>query len=188
LEIHNERYAQGPSEIKIIRGKQDSGDISTTLIFLGVKDLGIHDMIEYHRYLQIVDMRNDWMTNHYFQGHPKRSDQSSLVWIDKRMKPIFGFRPSTDRIDDFYWTLNQTEIFIKKNADHQGKIQLAFKTVTPNFLHFEMLIDDSTKTISPYSTFSWELHGGSNKLVVTSVNRFGVHGIPSYIELAVDSG
>jgi hypothetical protein len=84
--------------------------------------------------------------------------------------------------------LNQTEIFIKKNADLQGEIPLAYKTVTPNFLHFEILIDDSTRIISPNSVFSWKLHDGNNKLIITAVNSFGIHGIPSYIELVVDSG
>ena len=123
--------------------------------------------------------------NHYFQGHPKRSDQSSLVWVDKKLKPVFSFKPSTSDIDNFYWTLNQTEIFVRKESNLQDEIPLAFKTFTPNFKHFEILIDDSEKTISTDSVFNWKLHRGKNKLFATSVNKFGIHGIPSYIKVFV---
>ena len=38
-------------------------------------------LLPYYRYF-FVDMRNDWLSNPYFVGHPKRSDFTSLRWQD----------------------------------------------------------------------------------------------------------
>jgi len=182
LEVHNERYEKKPSRMKIVRGEQHSGDTSTTLVFLGVKDLDVNKMIQYHSYFRIADMRNDWMTNHYFKGHPKRSDFSSLFFTDHKMQSVFNLGPETDEIKDFYWTLNQTEIFIKKNS-YSKKMPLAFKTFTPNFRQFEIWVDDLIKTVSKDPVFTWTLHSGENKLMVRSVNQYGIYGIPSFVKV-----
>lgn len=176
LEVHNARYEKNPSEIKIIRGTQTSGDLEWK------KKIEIKDMIKYHSYFKITDMRNDWMTNHYFRGHPMRSDRASLFWVDERMPEVFNLGPKTNNVDDFYWTLNQTEILVKNESKAQNRLSLAFKTFTPNYKHFEILLDDSRKIVSTKPVFVWELHPGKNKLSVYSVNKFGIHGIPSSVE------
>jgi len=133
-------------------------------------------------------MRNDWMTNHYFKGHPKRSGKrSSLFWIDKDLPPVFNFKQKTDNPDDFYWTLNQTEICAKKELYSSKTIPLFFKTFTPNFKHFEIVLDDVKKIISKSAFYNWELHPGNNKLHIRSINKFGNSGIPSFVEILFDS-
>jgi len=182
LEIHNERYTQNHSNIQVLRGIQKSGDEEYK------KEIDIDNMIQYHSYFRIADMRNDWLTNHYFKGHPRRSDQASLFWMDEKMPPIFHFYEKTNEVEDFYWTLNQTEILVKKDTKptKTNILALAFKTFTPNFKHYEIWIDDAVKTINTDSFFTWELHPNTNKLQVCSVNQYGIKGISSYVELFVD--
>jgi len=181
LEVHNERYNKGPSSVRIIRGMQNSGDLEYK------KAIDIKDMIPYHSYIQILDMRNDWMTNHYFRGHSKRSDKATLFWIDKNLPSVFTFKEKTDDVNEFYWTLNQTEILCKKNKISRSILKLAFKTFTPNFKHYEIIIDDSKKIISKSAFYNWELHPGNNKLYIRSINKFGKSGIPSFVEILFDS-
>jgi len=176
LEVHNARYEKDTSNFRIVRGIQTSGD------FEWKKKIDIKDMIKYHSYFKITDMRNDWMTNHYFRGHPMRSDRASLFWVDERMPEVFNLGPKTNIVNDFYWTLNQAEIFVKKESQIKDELSLAFKTVTPNFKNFEIWLDDSKKIVSTKPVFIWKLHEGNNKLSVCSVNKFGIHGIPSSVE------
>lgn len=179
LEIHNERYASGPSAMRVVQGVHTAGDFDPS------KRVDVAYMIQYASYIQIVDMRNDWLTNHYFRGHPRRSDMASLIWVDERMPPVFTFKPKTHNADDFYWTLDQTEILIRKGADKKEALPLALKTYTPNFKCFEIQIDDAKTITSTEPVFTWELHPGSNKFSVRSVNQFGVPGVPSRVELEV---
>lgn len=139
LEVHEQRDSESPAELTILRGVQSSGDESTTLAFLGVEELDPAWMVSYHSYLCIVDMRNDWMTNHYFRAHPRRSDAASLCLVDERMPRVFDLRPHTTSKTDFYWTLNQTEIWIGEDAS-PPVLQLAFRTFTPNFERFDVRV------------------------------------------------
>jgi len=177
LEVHNERYKKGLSNVKIIRGIQTSGD------FQYEKEINVEDMIEYHSYIQILDMRNNWMTNHYFRGHPKRSDKATLFWVDKNLPPVFNFKQKTNNKDDFYWTLNQTEIWANKQVGSWKEMTLLFETFTPNFDYFEIWVDDFKKCTTRDSFYLWKLHSGENKLIVRSFNKFGVLGIPSSVEI-----
>jgi len=179
LEVHNERYEKSPSRIKIIRGIQTSGDLEHK------KAIEPNEMIQYHSYIQVDSMRNDWMTNHYFRGHPAKI--SSLFWIDKNLPIVFNFKQKTDDVNDFYWTLNQTEILCKKEKLSHSILKLAFKTFTPNFKHYEIIIDDSKKITSKAAFYNWELHPGNNKFTIKSINKFGVSGIPSFVEIMFDS-
>lgn len=188
LEVHNERYEKKPYEIKIIRSQQTSDREYE-------KKLDINDMIPYHTRFMILDMRNDWMTNSYFKGHPQKSDYSSLIFTDTRLKPMFSFeprvepllsfRPQTTRKEDFYWTLNQTEILIKKETKETDVLELAFNTVTPNFLNYEIIIDDSPPLFIENPEFQWALHKGVNKFSICSHNKFGRKGIVSHMTIGL---
>jgi len=177
LEIHNERYEKTPSDMKVIRGIHTAGDYNAD------EKTDADNMVQYHSYIEIPDMRNDWATNFYFRGHPKRSDRASLCWLDELMPPIFCLRPTSNHADDFYWSLNQTEVKVKRTSDIHSGLSLAFKTFTPNFKCFEIKTDDSSEIISAAPAFDWKLHPGKNRLEVRSVNQYGVHGISSRIEI-----
>ncbi len=180
LEVHNARYQSDYSDINIVRTVQNSGDNEWR------SEIEIEDMIQYHSYFHVPDMRNDWMTNHYFRGHPKRSDLSSLTWVDNRMKGKLNLKRKTDKVEDFYWTLNQTEVLMEADVGQQSKLQLIFKTFTPNFDFFEIELDGVKKIHSIEDNFTWDIHKGSNQLLVRSINKLGVAGIPSSIALRVD--
>ncbi len=178
IEIHNEVEAGREIGIKIIRGVQTSGDGESE------KDIGIYGMFEYHKYCKILDMRNDWMTNYYFKGHPKRGDMASLTWFDKRYPSVFTLTPTTSNIDEFYWSINRTEILCSK---YEGKyIQLFFQTYTPNFKCFRIIIDNSTETVIDTEEYSWALHSGKNILSVKAENQHDIKGVPSSVEIWVD--
>ncbi len=190
LELLEENYTERPSHVRIQRGHQTS-DPNTTLVHLGVEQLSAESMIQAHRtHLALVDLRNDWMTNHYFAGHPARSEFNSLVYADPRLHKPVAFaqrlRPITHRKADVYWTLNQTEILAHKEST-ADTIPLAFRTVTPNFDYFEITLDTQYKVHSLLPVYTWQLHEGENVFAIRAVNKFGVKGIASFVHVLVES-
>jgi hypothetical protein len=187
-EMRDEHYVRQPSTVQIVRGTQSS-DANTTLVHLGVADLAVEGMIDYHfRPLDIVDMRNDWLTNHYFPGHPKRSELNSLTYLDpgnEVSRPLAArLRPVTTTRDDVYWTLNQTEIWIQ--TPRTDVLPISFRTVTPNFRSFEIIVDESRPRQQTASRFAWRLHTGANVLTVRTVNQFGIPGPTSSVTIYRD--
>lgn len=185
LEVHNLRYDDDPLSFEMVRDAQDSGDDEWKKPLLG-KDF----FVSYHTYFR-TELRNDWFTNYYFRGHPRRSEQATLYFEDPRLdppRPWSAVSPVTSNIDDFYWTLNQTEIHAKRRS-HQlspGVLALLFRTVTPNFDAFEVIIDDAAPVITTSPELDWPLHEGENTLSVRTINEAGVPGIPSKAVLNVD--
>jgi hypothetical protein len=176
LEIHNLTFLGQSSKIDIVRGMQTSGDNEWK------RDLGQLDMFGYHNYFRIVDMRNDWLTNFYFRGHPNRSDLSALFWQDPDSPKVFTVMPKSGNPDDFYWSLNRTEIYYDKTRTGE-KIELLFKTVTPNFKDFIIGIDEDNSIMSDAAFFTWKLHYGMNTLSVQSRNQFDVEGVESRVQI-----
>lgn len=179
LEVHNERYEREPSQVRVVRGIHTAEDYDPD------KVIDLREMIEYHSYIQVIDLRNDWMTNHYFPGHPKRSEWASLQWVDENLPPIFSLKQKTSSVEEFYWTLNQTEILVNRELSADTKLHLVFKSFSPNFKGFEIAIDDSPVMGQGDASYAWSLHPGRNRLEVCSVNKFGVKGIPSLVEICL---
>jgi hypothetical protein len=187
MEMRDENFSAKPTRVHIVRGSQSSGDESTTLVHLKVKEIPVEAMIQYHlRDLSIVDMRNDWLTNHYFAGHPRQSDADSLTFTDPRVGPDKDLWkrhcPHTADRGDMYWTLNQSEIWVRDSSS-ADRLDLVLRTVTPNFDSFEIRIDDAAPVHSSGGSFAWPLHDGDNTFSVVTVNKFGVRGIPSNLKL-----
>ncbi|MDH7569877.1 MAG: hypothetical protein QHJ73_09860, partial [Armatimonadota bacterium] len=63
-------------------------------------------------------------------------------------------------------------------------LQVKVRTLTPNFQEFRVRRDGGAWSTTG-DTFTWPLHEGINRLEVVSVNRFGVEGAPSTVELDV---
>ena len=139
--------------------------------------------------IEIADLRNDWLTNHYFPGHPRRSELNSLVYLDPRVdfsgEVAFRnrMRPIVDKKSEMYWTLNQAEVHVRDWVEND--LELEFETVTPNFQCFEVVVDGRELSRQDSSRYQWPLHEGTNTLVVRPVNKFGTVGIESTIALQV---
>ncbi|HZE98276.1 MAG TPA: hypothetical protein VE981_14690 [Planctomycetota bacterium] len=63
-----------------------------------------------------------------------------------------------------------------------GALKVALRTMTPNFKEYRARIDGGPWAASAES-LTWTLHAGSNKLELKTVNRFGVDGPVSTIEV-----
>jgi hypothetical protein len=170
------------SDIRIVRGRQ-TADPEVALAHLHRHKLEVSDVLPWFKQgFQLVDLRNDWMTNHYFPGHPARSDFNSLVYHDPRANPPRMFdkrlRPVTCYKDDLLWTLNQVEIQAHALSE-DGILHLGFRTVTPNFAHFEVEGNGTEKFTTEQPTFAWRLRDGENRLAIRTQNQFGMAGIVS---------
>ncbi len=67
-------------------------------------------------------------------------------------------------------------------AEEGGKINVALKTLTPNFERFEVQMDGGGWRACGAS-FVWQVHPGRNRLETRTVNQFGVAGPISTAEL-----
>lgn len=177
LEVHNTRYNPVP-EMKIVQVIVEPGAQPVETM---------ENMLDYHKYMKIADLRNDWLTNEYFSGHPARSDLATIFWKDEQEAEKWRISPETSEVDDMYWTLNQAEIYVKSDKTDQSTLGLVFRTVTPNFSHFVVCINGEVLK-NKFSTFAWQLQDGKNELTVYPVNSFRVDGISSRIILYYTSG
>jgi len=188
VELLEEYHADKHSRVQLVEGKQLPGAECPSLPHLKRNRLTLADTLPWFaEHITIADMRNDWMTNHYFKGHPARSESSALVYVNPWLADPVRFqnrmRPHTTSKDDFYWTLNQAEIWARPTLSNA--IRLAFRTVTPNFEYYEVVVDGGVPIRSEVPEYAWGLHEGTNTLSVRSVNQFGIRGIESHIKLSV---
>ena len=187
VEILEENYTRTPGQVRLIRGKQTS-DVNTTMVHLHIERPTAERMLpRFNHLIDLIDLRNDWMTNHYFPGHPARSDWNSLIFMHPRVKQPVSFNGRLRRVtadkEKFYWTLNQTEVWVQRRAG--DVLELAFDTVTPNFDYFDVVVDGHIPIRLHSPTYQWPLHAGANTLTVRAVNLFGVRGIESAVKLSV---
>lgn len=188
IDLLEENYSSGPTRVHVVCGERLPGGENTTLVHLGCETLEAWRLVKwFNTHLDLVEMRNDWVTNRYFRGHPACSEGSSLVYADPRVKEPLDFwhrlRPVTSNKSEFYWTLNQAEILASRPTGRT--LELGFRTFTPNFESYEILVDSQAPVPCRNSTFRWELREGVNTIAVRPVNRFGVRGIESVVRLAV---
>jgi hypothetical protein len=80
-----------------------------------------------------------------------------------------------------YFPIQQAALTLTPAKD---SIQVALKTLTPNFKTFRVRVDGKEATDAGAS-LTWSLHPGLNRLEALSVNAFGVEGAPSVVELEV---
>jgi hypothetical protein len=86
--------------------------------------------------------------------------------------------PANPSVDP-YFPLGQAAVTLSVVG---GKVQVALKTMTPNFKEYRVRIDGG-EWASSGETVPWSLHAGSNRLEAKTVNRFGVEGPVSTIAL-----
>lgn len=176
LEIHNAFLANETNTIRVEKGiTRSPPDFEKR----------ITSLYSYYRYFY-VDMRNDWLTNRYFPGHPARSDQTTLFWSDKRLPPVLSLKTKVTNKDDLYWDINRTYINFGNQSIQEKKIEVYPCTVTPNFSHFEVSLDNDCQKNLTSSSFFWQLRLGVNTISIRSVNSDGVKGIESRFVVAIE--
>jgi len=128
-----------------------------------------------------IEMRNDWLSNTYFPGHPKRSDKNSLCWWSGQ-GAWFDLRPVARDRSDLYWPLNDVDIRLALDTSREAPTDLFvyLRTITPNFDRFEIK-ENNTAFVHNSSLLRWQLRSGKNTLAARSVNAAGIKGSPSLI-------
>jgi hypothetical protein len=63
-----------------------------------------------------------------------------------------------------------------------GKLDVILKTLTPNFKEYQTRMDGSSWK-SAKAEFAWSPHPGANRVEARTVNRFGIIGPVSTLEL-----
>ena len=141
----------------------------------------IPNLYKYYRYFYI-DLRNDWLSNAYFPGHPKRSDSATVFWQDERNPPVLNLFNKTDKKNDLYWDLNKTFMTFsaQKVASIKG-IVVDLHTVTPNFSHYAVRLNDGSPKLLDKDEFVWQFQPGLNSIEIKSVNSAGKNGKASNI-------
>jgi len=174
LELHNS-LSEGLTGIRYICDSDISDDVE--------KGIPLDKLVSFFKYFR-VELRNDWMTNRYFRGHPRASDMVSVWWQRNTLPIKYTLSPSASNSDDLYWSLNQIDILALPTQDLP--LKLLFKTQTPNFKCFEIVLDNKKRLEHKEGFFSWDLHKGENKLLVAALNDHNRRGIPNEIVLQLE--
>lgn len=179
LEIHDAMMTGATNAITIVKGEARAPEDFESRI---------PGLYKYYRYFY-VDMRNDWLSNTYFKGHPARSDGSTLFWNDDRLPPVLNLYAQISDRSVLYWDVNWTCLsFARPKAGGGGGLQVRCGTLTPNFSYFAVRRDDGTETRVGTDKFSWKLGGGVNRLVVRSVNSAGDVGVEATVAVIIGPG
>src|SRR4051812_13151955 len=80
---------------------------------------------------------------------------------------------------DPYFPIGQASLNL---VSREGKLVVILKTLTPNFKEYQTRMDGSSWK-SAKAEFAWSPHPGANRLEARTVNRFGIIGPVSTVEL-----
>jgi len=80
---------------------------------------------------------------------------------------------------DPYFPIGQAAVALSADG---GAVKVALRTLTPNFKEYRVQIDGGGWKPSE-AAFAWALRPGSNRLEAKTVNRFGVEGPVSVVEI-----
>ena len=88
----------------------------------------------------------------------------------------------TDRPQDMWPDLNL--VHVDATSAHSNKfLYLRFETYTPNFSHFEVDENDTGWEKVEGDRWTWVLASGKSTLRARAVNKLGVKGKPSVLEV-----
>jgi len=121
--------------------------------------------------------------NYLVQDEPAEIGQGATqyhydgyLWWTEEVDPKYPeYSLQTTREADFYWSVNQTRIYLQATKS-KGELLVDFDHTTPNFSHFVVRFDDSDAWEQCEAPMTWTLGKGENKLAVRSVNAFARQG------------
>ncbi|HOL49971.1 MAG TPA: hypothetical protein PLW07_05280, partial [bacterium] len=123
-----------------------------------------------------IPLRNNFLGNP-FPGEPEQGQSEYYcdlyLWWEDTPEPLESpeYGKTSNRISDFYWTLNQT--FIDLVYSEKDTITVNLCNNTPQFSHYLVSIDGGLWKKMP-AQFLWKIHDGKNEMAVKSVNLFGL--------------
>lgn len=132
-------------------------------------------------------LRNDELTS-LEPGEPEHGRMcyhyDGYLWWKDEKAPSPWFSLQSNRIGDFHWNVNVTEMHLSLAGPEGPRVSLEVQldTATPNFEKFLVRLDGGEWIEKP-SSFLWNLHEGVNSLEVKSVNKFGREGIVSSVKV-----
>ena len=116
-------------------------------------------------YAEPAELRHGYQQYHY----------DGYLWWSVDIDPQFAeYSLQTSRPADFYWSVNQTRLYLQSGSA-PDTLQVDLETVTPNFSHFLVQVDEG-EWEKQQAPLQWQLHPGENKLAVRSENVFGKQG------------
>lgn len=105
-----------------------------------------------------------------------------LNWYDDATPRKLQYALHSDRLADFYPTLNQVA-FSATHGEQEGDVVVRMISFTPNFEAYEINVDDSGWRDSE-PEFVWQLNRSAlNTLAMRTRNTLGVTGKPSHMEV-----
>ena len=132
-----------------------------------------------------IPLRNNylttWLPGELEHGFIQYHYDGYLWWKDAPIPKYEEYTYQSSHKRDFYWTLNQAQIFLTA-GNQKDNIDVLLDTETPNFDKFQIRIDGKKWKDSP-AEFIWKLHNGENTIEAKPVNKFQKDGIVSKIKI-----
>ena len=111
---------------------------------------------------------------------------NGYLWWSDQIDPTYSeYSLQTTRPADFYWSVNQTRIYLQV-ADHSGVLHVLLEHTMPNFSHFAVQVDGAEWQELREVEMEWKLQPGPNRLAVRAVNVFDREGRTSYAEVVCE--
>jgi hypothetical protein len=104
------------------------------------------------------------------------------IWSDDHTPPYDNSMTKfSNRVRDFYWTLNQASIKAKRGAENS--ITLEFGNSQPFFKQYSVSIDGGAAAKQAGGAYTWTLHSGTNTVNVSPEDNWGTAGLPSTLSV-----
>ncbi len=98
------------------------------------------------------------------------------LWWSDAIEPRYPeYSLQTSRPADFYWSVNQTRVYLQA-TDAPDCLQLLLDHTMPNFSHFLVRCNGGDWETQAGPTLEWPLQPGDNSVEVRAVNTFGRMG------------
>jgi hypothetical protein len=122
-----------------------------------------------------------WLPGELEHGFIQYHYDGYLWWKDSAIPKYEEYTYQTSHARDFYWTINQAQIFLSATAK-PAELEVQLDTVTPNFAGYKVRIDGGEWRDSG-PEFTWTLHAGTNTIEAKPTNAFQLDGIISTVKI-----
>jgi hypothetical protein len=168
-------YKKQPLDYSTFRGSENN-PLNNLQPFLA------HNLARFFRIIPRYDFLSRPTPRPLAQGELEWPWDGYLCWYDKATPRKLEYALQSDRIADFYPTLNTVQ-FTATYGKYEGDINILMVTHTPNFKTFEVNINGQGWESVP-SEFTWHLLPSAiNTLKMRTVNELGKSGKSSKLKV-----